>query len=322
LRGVVHAAGVIDDAAFASQDWSRFERVLRPKVGGAQNLDRLTRADPLDWFVMFSSAAALLGSPGQANYVAANTILDVMAHERRRLGRPTLSIDWGPWGRVGMAASVLMKERLAASGLTPFTPKEALGAMETLMGTDAAQAGVVVADWTQLLNRRGQNALPPPYFAKVIASKARTETSRVEAKPAISLRGMLEAAAPSRRHGLLRKFVRETACRVLGLTEADCPADGAPLSEVGLDSLLAVELRNVLGRSLGMGLSATLLFDYPSIEALSEFLWNETREAEAPAKKQNVNAKPGARAEGSAVLAEIAELSDAEVELLLGSERR
>jgi NAD(P)-dependent dehydrogenase (short-subunit alcohol dehydrogenase family) len=319
LRGVIHTAGVIDDAAFASQDWSRFERVLRPKVGGAKNLDRLTRTDPLDWFVMFSSAASLLGSSGQANYAAANTILDVIAHERRRLGRPAISVDWGPWGHVGMAAGASMKERLAVSGLTPFTPEEALLAMETLMGTNAVQAGIVAADWHQLLKRRGQNALPPPYFAKISFSKPRTETSGAEAKSVVAVREMLEAAAPSRRRVLMRNFVRKTACRVLGLTEADCPGDSAPFSEAGLDSLLAVELRNVLGKSLEKSLSATLLFDHPSIEALSEFLLNETREAEAPARKPDVRAKSGASVEGAAVLAEIAELSDAEVELLLGS---
>jgi acyl carrier protein len=133
---------------------------------------------------------------------------------------------------------------------------------------------------------------------------------------------MLEAAAPSRRPVLVRNFVRETACRVLGLTEADAPGDDAPLSEAGLDSLLAVELRNVLAKSLGMGLSATLLFDHPSVEALSEFLWSEMGAAKVPVKKQDIADKPGARAEGAAMLAEIAELSDAEVELLLASGRR
>jgi acyl transferase domain-containing protein len=321
LRGVIHAAGVIDDAAIASQDWSRFERVLRPKVVGAQNLDQLTRADPLDWFVIFSSAAALLGSPGQANYTAANTILDVMAHERRRLGLPALSINWGPWGQVGMAASASMKERLAATGLTPFMPEEALHAMETVMRTDVAQAGVVAADWTQLLKRRGQTAAPPAYFDKVVPSGEATQTASEQAKPTLSLRDILKAAAPSRRPVLLRNFVRETACKVLGLTEVDCPADGAPLSEVGLDSLLAVELRDVLQKSVGMNLSATLVFDHPSIEALSEFLSKEMRDAEMPTKKQDVADKP-ARTEGAAMLAEIAELSDTEVELLLASGRR
>ena len=322
LRGVIHAAGVIDDAALTSQDWPRFERVLRPKVSGAENLDQLTRVDPLDWFVMFSSVSALLGSAGQANYVAANTILDVLAHERRRLGRPALSVNWSAWGQVGMAANAFMKERLAASGLTPFTSEEALGAMETLMGTDAVQTGVVGANWAQFLKRRYENASPSPYFTKVIASKARSETTGAEAKPMVALRDMLAAAAPRRRPVLVRNFVREMACTVLGLSETDGPVDDVPLSETGLDSLLAVELRNVLAKSLGMTLSATLLFDHASIEALSEFLWSEMQEGEAPLAKQGATDKPTARAEGTAMLAEIAELSDAEVELLLEGRRQ
>jgi aryl carrier-like protein len=206
--------------------------------------------------------------------------------------------------------------------LTPFTSEEALGAMGTAIGLDAAQAGIIAADWSQLLKRRGQNTSPPSYFVKLTAPRARTETPDPAAKPAIALRETLEAAAPGRRPVLVRNFVRETACRVLGLTESDAPADGAPLSDAGLDSLLAVELRNVLGKSLGMNLSATLLFDHPSVEALSDFLWREMREADAPVKKSDATAKPGTRAEGATVLAEIAELSDAEVELMLETGRR
>jgi acyl carrier protein len=120
----------------------------------------------------------------------------------------------------------------------------------------------------------------------------------------------------------VRNFVREKAFSVLGVTEADGPADGTPLSEAGLDSLLAVELRNILGKSLGMGLSATLVFDHPTIEALSAFLWNEMREPDAPVKKRDILERPTESAGGSAVLTEIAELSDAEVDRLLGSGRR
>jgi acyl transferase domain-containing protein len=322
LRGIIHAAGAIDDAALASQDWLCFERVLRPKVEGARNLDLLTRTDPLDWFVMFSSMSALVGSPGQANYVAANTILDAMAHERRRLGRPALSVNWGAWGQVGMAANQSMKERLAANGLTPFSSEEALGAMEKLIGTDAVQAGIVAVDWAQLLKRRGQSASPPPYFARVTASAARTEKFDAEAKPVLAFREKLEAAAPSRRPMLVRNFVREMSCKVIGLTEADSLTDSAPLTEAGLDSLLAVELRNILAKSLGMSLSATLVFDHPSIEALSEFLWNEMQKTHAPVRKPVLADKPATRAEGASVLAEITELSDAEVELLLERERQ
>jgi NADPH:quinone reductase-like Zn-dependent oxidoreductase len=322
LRGIIHAAGIIDDAAFVSQDWPRFERVLTAKVGGAQNLDRLTREDSLDWFVMFSSIATMLGSRGQANYSAANTVLDVIAQERRRLGRWTLSIAWGPWAQVGMAAGAPMKERLAASGLSPFTPEEALGAMEATIGTDAANVGIVAANWPQFLRRRDQDTCPPPYFTKVMGSKVRAETYGAEARSTVLLEEMVRAAAPGRRPVIVRNFVRQTACKVLGLTEADGPADSVPLAEVGLDSLLAVELRNVLAKSLRMNLSATLLFDYPSIEELGEFLLNQMRETDEPAKKQPATDKPKAGVEGSTVLAEIAELSDAEVELLLHSGRR
>jgi hypothetical protein len=155
-----------------------------------------------------------------------------------------------------------------------------------------------------------------------MASKARSETSGADAKPAVALRDMLAAAAPSRRPVLVQNFVREAACSVLGLSEADGPADDVPLSETGLDSLLAVELRNVLVKSLGMTLSATLLFDHASIEALSEFLWSEMQDGEAPVVKQVATGKRAARAEGTAMLAEIAELSDAEVELLLEGGRQ
>jgi acyl transferase domain-containing protein/NAD(P)-dependent dehydrogenase (short-subunit alcohol dehydrogenase family) len=323
LRGIVHAAGVIDDAVFASQDWSRFERVLRPKFGGARNLDRLTRADVLDWFVMFSSAASLLGSPGQANYAAANTMLDVIAQERRRLGRPGLSVNWGPWGQVGLAASQTMKERLAASGLMPLTAHEALAALETAMRADTAQVGIVAADWTRLLERRDKNSPPSPYFSEVVSTKARTETLAAEQKSVAAFRDTLQRAAPGRRHTLMRNFVRETSFRVLGLIEANGPADNTPLSEVGLDSLLAIELRSVLGKSLEVALPATLLFDHPTIEALSGFLLREMCEIQAPSKKQNISDRPTDRVvERPEMLAEIAELSDAEVEILIGLRRQ
>ena len=322
LRGVVHAAGVIDDAVFASQDWSRFERVLRPKFGGAWNLDRLTRADVLDWFVMFSSAASLVGAPGQANYAAANTMLDVIAQERRRSGRPGLSVNWGPWGQVGLAASQSMKERLAASGLTPLTTHEALAALETAMGADTAQLGIVAADWTRLLERRDKNSALSPYFSEVVSTKARTETLAAEQKPVVTFRDTLQRAAVGRRRTLVSKFVREMSLRVLGLTEANGPADNTPLSEVGLDSLLAVELRNALAKSLEAALPATLLFDHPTIEALSGFLWSEMCETQAPIKKQEVSDRQTDRVEGSKMLAEVADLSDAEVEILLGATRQ
>ncbi len=274
LRGVIHAAGILDDAALASQDWSRFERVLRPKVAGAQNLDRLTRADPLDWFVMFSSAAVLLGAPGQANYAAANMILDVMAHERRRLELPALSINWGPWAQVGMAAS--MEERMLASGLTPFTPKEGLGAMETIMRMDVAQVGVLAADWMQFLKRRDQDVSPPPYFARVMASRGRTETSGPAEKPAVVLRESLPPDIAlwekDLRRATLDRVVRRVVAEVVGLKSPQSIDAALSLFKIGLDSLMAIQLQRRLERATEETLPAAFAFNYPTLEAMVELL--------------------------------------------------
>ena len=215
-----------------------------------------------------------------------------------------------------------MKERLAATGLRPFRIEEGLGALEAAMSVDMPQVGVVAADWAQFLARSDKDLPPSPYFAAVRAAGGRPETPGSDQRPIAAFRDRLEAAAPGRRPALLRNIVRETSLRVLGLTEANGPADSAPLSEFGLDSLLAVELRNALGKSLGMALSATLLFDHPTIEALSEFLWNEICNTGVSNEKRNVSDRVADLAVGSAMLAEIAELSDAEVETLLGARRQ
>src|SRR5690606_40425643 len=140
LRGVVHGAGVLDDASLLQQGAGRFERVFAPKVRGGWLLDRLTRGDPLDLLVLFSSVAAVLGSRGQANHSAANALLDVLAHARRAQGRSGLSINWGAWSEVGAAAGAHMAERLAGQGIGALTPAQGLLAMARLMERQAVQA--------------------------------------------------------------------------------------------------------------------------------------------------------------------------------------
>ena len=133
LRGIVHCAGVLDDAALARQDAGRFARVLAPKLRGAWLLDRLTRSDPLDLFVLFSSISGVLGAPGQANHAAANAILDLLAHARRERGLCATSIDWGVWADIGAAAERGLTGRLNASGLRAMTPAQGLQALERVL---------------------------------------------------------------------------------------------------------------------------------------------------------------------------------------------
>jgi acyl transferase domain-containing protein/acyl carrier protein len=150
IRGVVHAAGVLDDRALLDMPADSLDRVLRPKVAGAWNLHELTADDPLDWFVLFSSAAGILGSPGQANYAAANAYLDALAHRRRALGLPGLAIDWGPWADAGMAAESPEGQRLRTA-VSAIAPGDGLAALEALIESGRAQAVVLPFDLRDLL---------------------------------------------------------------------------------------------------------------------------------------------------------------------------
>jgi acyl transferase domain-containing protein/NADPH:quinone reductase-like Zn-dependent oxidoreductase/NAD(P)-dependent dehydrogenase (short-subunit alcohol dehydrogenase family)/acyl carrier protein len=274
LRGIVHSAGVIDDAALLRQDAQRFGRVFAPKVQGAWLLDRLARTEALDWFVMFSSVASVLGSAGQTNYSAANAFLDVLAHERHHEGLPALSINWGAWTDIGAAVDRGLMERLAAQGLGTLAPSEGLSALARLVGAGIPQAAVFPVDWNRFVERL-TGAVTPAFLSEVLgaaAPESRAAAAADSAARADDLRQQLLEAPESRRHALVTTFVRDHAARALGLAASNTIDPRTPLGELGLDSLLAVELRNTLGSALGTALPATLLFDYPSVESLTEYL--------------------------------------------------
>ena len=151
LRGVFHAAGILDDGVLLQLDEERFARVMAPKVSGAWNLHRLTLEDDLDFFVLFSSAASVLGSPGQGNYVAANAFLDALAHHRRALGMPALAINWGAWTEVGLATRSDRVEHLTRQGIMPFTPEQGVLLMERMLELDLVQCMGVAMDWGKIL---------------------------------------------------------------------------------------------------------------------------------------------------------------------------
>ncbi len=313
LRGVWHSAGVLDDAALLGQDEQRYAHVFAPKVDGALLLDELTRADALDAFVLFASVAGVLGSAGQSNHSAANAVLDALAHERAARGLSALAIDWGVWSGVGAAAERGITERLAAQGLSAFTPEQGIAAMQRLLAGGAVQAVAIQADWPRYLAQLG-GARGNPLLAQLAAPVA-TPAAPSAAGPAaqrIDLRAQLAEAPEARRRPLLQALVQERALRALGM-DASRPIDPrTPLGELGLDSLLAVELRNTLGSALGRSLPATLLFDHPSIAALTDFLLAELFAAPA-AEAAPVQAPQ----RGDALVGAIEELSDDEVERLL-----
>jgi acyl carrier protein len=268
---VVHAAGTLDDAVLLDQDARRFEATFAPKVAGAWNLHRLTRHRSLDFFVLFSAGAALLGSPAQANYAAANAVLDALASYRRAQGLPALSIDWGAWSGVGMAARLDERDRrrMAERGLDTIAPEEGGALLVALAASTRTRVAVLPARWDRYLRA---SAGRTPRLLQELAGARPTAALGPEEKQERPLLTRLREAPESRRRGLLLAHLQRLAVRVLGVAPDQALDPIRLLREMGLDSLMAVELRNGLARDIETRLPATLLFDHPTLDGLAHHL--------------------------------------------------
>ncbi|AOW98937.1 hypothetical protein BJP34_05265 [Moorena producens PAL-8-15-08-1] len=265
LKGVIHAAGVLDDGLLQNMNWQKFTKVMAPKVAGTWYLHQLTLDLPLDFFVCFSSMASMLGSPGQGNYAAANAFMDAIAHYRRGQGLPGLSINWGPWAAAGMAARLdsLNQQRHKSSGMIAIKPEQGMQALGSLLSESQSQVGVFPINWSRFV-RQLPGGQKMPFLEALIS----TEPSFTQKS---AFREQLEAAAVDERQELLTTQIRSVIAKTLGLPDAQKIGMQQPLFELGLDSLMAVELKNRLESSLETSLSSTLLFDYPTVEELVEY---------------------------------------------------
>ncbi len=267
LTAVVHAAGVLDDATIGSLTPERLSAVLRPKVDAAWNLHELV--PDLTAFILFSSTAGTVGSPGQAAYAAANTFLDALAHHRRSRGLPATSLAWGPWsGTGGMAATLDDADvaRIARGGITPMSAEQGLAYFDLARTTDPVVAVPVQIDAT-VLRAQGE-ALP-----HVLRGLVRTPTRR--AAHVSSLAQRLTGLTDEERRNVLVELVRSDVATVLGHDSVDPIQPDRAFQDIGFDSLSAVELRNRLNLATGLRLPATLIFDYPSPAALADHLDTE-----------------------------------------------
>jgi myxalamid-type polyketide synthase MxaE and MxaD len=262
LAGVIHAAGALDDGLVEQQSPERFRKVMAAKVDGAWNLHRRTEGLALDFFVLFSSAASLLGSAGQSNYAAANAYIDALARHRQSRGLPALSINWGAWAGDGMAEDSV-RERMAARGVSEIPQQDGLRLLSQLLAPAAGRGGigVVPIHWPKFLDQFPQG--PPPRFSE-FAERA--------AAPRQTFRDRLQAEAEADRPELLRGVLHDALAAVLGFHGQASIARHQRLFDLGMDSLMAVEFRNRLEAELGLHLPATLIFDYPSLDALAEFV--------------------------------------------------
>lgn len=305
LRGVIHAAGVLDDGIVLEQDAERFRTVLAPKVDGAWHLHQQTQALPLDFFLLFSSATSLLGSVGQSNHVSANAFLDALAHARRAQGLPGLSINWGAWAEVGYAAQVRAEDFLKSQGIDSIAPSLGLAALERVFGSakTPAQIGIVPIDWSSYLQRTPASA----YLAEFqVPASLQTHDSG-------EFRQLLEATPVEERRALLVRHITAQVSTVLGF-QAETVADPKQgFFDMGMDSLTSVELRNRLQTSLGCSLPSSLALDCPNILALVDYV------ADTVLREQMNLAllQPAEKSEEAENLNAVAQLSEDEAEASL-----
>ncbi len=278
LAGVAHMAGVLDDALLSQQSRERFRRTLAPKAYGAWHLDRLTKDDDLDFFIVSSSVSSLFGSPGQANYATANAVLDGLVAQRRAKGLPATGINFGPWAQGGMASSEAATTNLAAQGLIPLDPSAALSALAEVVANGTGQATVIKANWQRAAKLLG--ASRPPILDQVLPSAAGEVTGDSEL-----LRQLQEIPVPQRA-GFVTEFLQREVQNFLRLAQP--PAATSRFLDLGTDSLMAIELRNRLHSQFGgaFTINATAVFDYPTIGGLAEYLVAQLPESEPVASER------------------------------------
>ena len=273
LAGVIHSVGVLSDGSLSNQSWERFEQVLWPKVLGAWHLHRATEDRDLDLFVLFSSAVGILGSAGQANHAAANAFLDQLAAHRRARGLPGQAIAWGAWSGVGEAEEQRdrIADHLAARGVRWLTPQQGLKAFDQLVSQDPTSGAVMGVDWAAYAESFGAH----PSLLEDLQSGAEGDVERAPEVLPDDLLSRLRNAPAAERTELLVGFVRGELKAVLRLPSP--PPATARFFDLGMDSLMAVELRNRLNRALAGAYVAsnTIMFDYPDIAGLVEFLTGE-----------------------------------------------
>lgn len=275
LAGVAHLAGVLDDALLPQQSLDRFRTTLRPKAYGAHHLHRLTKDDDLDFFILFSSASAVLGSPSQANYASANALLDGLVAHRRSQGLPATAANFGPWGRGGMASSQAALANLSAQGMMPLEPPAALAALSEIIRHGTAQATVLKANWQRTAKMLG--GIRPPLLDQVLPTGDGAAAGDSE------LLRQLEQTPVAQRAAFITEFLQREVQGFLRLAQP--PAASSRFLDLGTDSLMAVELRNRLFGQFGgkFDISPTAVFDYPTIGELAEHLVSQLPDSDLPA---------------------------------------
>jgi acyl transferase domain-containing protein/acyl carrier protein len=275
LRGIIHAAMVLDDATLLQLDAARLQNVMAPKINGAWHLHTQTLDLPLDFFVLFSSFTSVVGNPGQANYVAANGFLDMLAHDRRVQNLPALTVNWGFVGEVGyVAENSNIRHYVERFGAKSIAVRQILTILGQLIRHQVTQATVLALDWPQW--GRSQPAGKSPRFAHLVS---RTGPDGARSETQAGLLQLLKTTPSAERRTFLQQHLRAQLAKVLGMSDPEQVELRQGFFDMGLDSLMAVELKNRLEATLECTLPQMLLFNYPSLEELTHYLISDVLSA-------------------------------------------
>lgn len=309
LRGIFHLAMVLEDGILLQQNPDRFRRVTAPKIAGTWNLHHETLQDQLDLFVVFSSVASLLGNPGQSNYAAGNAFPDALTHYRRARGLPSITINWGALEGVGYLANDEVRNAVikANRGVlnNALSPDEAMAALDRAIAENEPQLAALRVDWSTI-------GKASPRSASVLEFLLPQGDDKLESDQAgAGIRESLAKAPDAEKQSLMEGYVRNQVAKVLGTTPEKLDA-AQPLNEVGLDSLMGVELKNRVESDLQIALPVATLLQGPSLfqfaEKILALLFAESASAPAPISREESPAE---------TLAKVDQLTDEEVEALL-----
>jgi acyl transferase domain-containing protein/acyl carrier protein len=275
LKGVIHAAGVLDDAALVNTDEERFATVMAPKIRGSWNLHCLTKHSALDFFVLFSSAAVTDGNPGQANYVAANRFLDMLAHHRRAEGLTATSINWGALADTGYSFRQGFIEHFADKGQMPYTPSEATELFGKFLQYQPTQVIVKPMDWNKYLATHNADEIPRR-FAQLVDTFREQEAGEHRERP--SLRTVLASMASEQAEQCLFGDLCQTIGRIRGISAATLTPESA-FDTLGLDSLMGVELINWIRYELGVSIAVMAIYGDMTIANLARHIIEDLKKS-------------------------------------------
>tara|TARA_R100000365_G_C2748646_1_gene80944 strand:+ start:6277 stop:12678 length:6402 start_codon:yes stop_codon:yes gene_type:complete len=310
LKGIVHAAGALRDGPVMTRTPEDVDIVAQGKLRGAMLLDQMTRDLSLDFFVLYSAAGASLGAPGQSLYAAANYGLDALAAARHRDGFAALSVAWGFWKDAGMGARLAESGRdtWSTRGLGAITPENGFPVMETLLASENPAAMAAKVDWAHFL-KTAPKGIDLSMFDGLSRDTGAVVSNTPSSSAAHALHDQLAGLSREALEAELRRIAENAARSIIGMDDSEEIGRAEPLKDLGLDSLMAVELRNDLARTLGLRLSATLLFDYPTIDRLCHYLSEQF--------SPTLNEKPGSVGDDTD---DLDHLSDKELAELLEAE--